>query len=292
MSISGGYSNETMDLLFERASCRNFADREIPADVMYRVLEAGTHAPTAGNLQPYSIIKIENDETKRKLAELAGGQAFVGHAAVDLVFCIDWRRIERWAEFEIAPFTSTSSFRNFWYSFQDTVICAQTICTAADSVGLGSVYVGLILESLVELRELLELPPRVLPVVLLCLGYPAARPRPARKLGVDVVVHDEKYSELADTDLADAFDEKYQGREREITPERLERITQVCREVHGEAFTQACLERIRENGHINAAQTYFALIYSANTLPLGNENFLKIIEQLGFDWFKEYHPPG
>ena len=55
---------------------------------------------------------------------------------------------------EAAPFTATDSFRMFWISFQDTVICAQNIVTAADSEGLGSVYVGLVLECFIELREM------------------------------------------------------------------------------------------------------------------------------------------
>jgi len=289
--LNGQYENQALELLFERSSCRNLSQRKIPPEVLKRVLAAGTHAPTAGNLQPYSIIKIEDEQRKRRLVELAGGQAFVASAAVDLIFCIDWRRLERWAELEVAPFTSTSSFRNFWYSFQDTIICAQNVCTAADSLGLGSVYVGLILESLVELREMLQLPKRVLPVVLLCLGYPASRPKPATKLGTDVVVHQEVYRELPDEELVAAFDRKYKGRQREINSERLDKVARVCRNVQGEKFAEKCLARIRQNGHINAVQTYFALHYCADTLPLGNENFLKIIEQFGFDWFKEYRPP-
>ncbi len=292
MPHDGGYSNPTLELLLARASCRSFAGRPIPEDVLRSVLEAGVHAPTAGNLQPYSIIKIENVENRQRLTQLCGRQPFIAGAPVGLLFCIDWHRTQRWTQFEIAPYTAASSFRCFWLAFQDTVIAAQNICTAADSVGLGSVYVGMVMECFSELHEMMNLPNGVLPVVLLCLGYPAKKADPARKLGIDVVVHDETYREIDDEELADAFDEKYRGREREITQNRLDKIYQVCLEVHGEEFAEECLDRIRANGYIGAAQTYFGLLYSANTIPRGNEQFLKTIEALGLDCFKEYHPPG
>ena len=61
------YANETVRLLFERSSCRSFLDKTIPQEVLNAVLEAGTHSASAGNLQPYSIIKIENLENRLKL---------------------------------------------------------------------------------------------------------------------------------------------------------------------------------------------------------------------------------
>lgn len=176
ISPNDKYPNQTLKLLVERASCRSFSDKKVSPDVLQLIFAAGVHAPTGGNLQPYSIIKIENDETKQKLAEM-GEQGIIGKAPVLLLFCIDWRRIERWAKLEVAPFTATSSFRHFWISFQDTIICAQNICTAADSLGLGSVYIGTILEFFTDIRDMFQLPKGIFPVVLLCLGYPKVKPR-------------------------------------------------------------------------------------------------------------------
>jgi FMN reductase [NAD(P)H] len=291
MTVPPGYLNPTLELLFERASCRDFSNRSIPPEVLQPVLEAGTHAPTGGNLQPYSIILIEKPETRQRLAQLSGGQQFVAEAPVNLLFCIDWHRLRRWAKLEVAPFTATSSFRQFWISFQDTVICAQTICTAAESVGLGSIYVGTIMESFAEVGQLCRLPEGVFPVVLVCLGYPASKPDPAEKLGVPTVVHEETYQELEDSQLLAAFEQKYRGRQRETTKERIETIEKVCREAHGKAFVKQCVDKIRQNGYISPAQTYFGLHYCANTMPEGNQHFLELMQQQGFDWFKDYQSP-
>ena len=288
-SVRGDYPNETIRLLMERASCRNFADRPIPEDVLNSILAAGTHAPTGGNLQPYSIIKIESRKTSANLAEMCG-QGFIAKAAVNLLFCIDWHRLQRWAELETAPFTAYQSFRHFWISFQDTLICAQNICTAADAMGLGSVYIGTIMEFVRETREMFGLPRGVLPVVLLCLGYPASQTMVRRKLGCDAIVHNEEYKEMTDDDLKEAFGEKYHQAKIELTEERLERMREVCTKVHGQAFAEQCVARIRENGYINVAQRYFGLHYAADIMPENNEEFMAAIKEAGFAWFEKFSP--
>ncbi|UCD18315.1 MAG: nitroreductase family protein [Candidatus Zixiibacteriota bacterium] len=265
-------------------------DKKIPPDVMQLVLEAGIHAPTGGNLQPYSIVKSENKETNKKLAKLCGEQPWIADAPVNLLFCIDWRRLKRWAQLEIAPFTGTSAFRNFWITFQDVIICAQNICTAADSLGLGSVYIGTVLECFPELRGMFELPAGVFPVVLLCIGYPKQRPLPRRKLGVDVIVHDGKYREIEDRKILKAYKQKYRSWKLEITEERLERIAHVCRVVHGDRFAEKCIEKIRQQGYISPVQHYFGLHYPADLLPEGNDDYLRLMEESGFHWFKKYTP--
>ncbi|NQU21685.1 MAG: nitroreductase family protein [Candidatus Nealsonbacteria bacterium] len=283
--------NPTIDALLSRASCRDFVDKEIPPDVLRRVLEAGIHAPTAGNLQPVSIIKVVRPETKQKLAELNGGQKCVADAAVDLVFCIDWHRLARWAELEAAPFVGTRSFRHFWFSIQDTIICAQTVCTAAESVGLGAVYVGMVVESITETRELLQLPEGVVPVVLLSLGYPATKSKPARKLGVDLIVHDETYRDPDDAELVAAMDAKYEGHCLEATQPRVARIAEVCHRIHGAEFSQACFERIQQRGVINQAQIYFGLLYSADEALACNDKLFASIARAGCEWFERCLPP-
>jgi len=290
-NIKDRHSNQTMKLLIERASCRDFSERKIPPDILWLIIEAGIHAPTGGNLQPYSIIEIKDDDTKQKLAEL-GIQSFIVKAPVALLFCIDWHRMERWASLEVAPFTATNSFPHFWISFIDTVICAQNICTAADSMGLGSVYIGTIINLLNDIRDMFKLPKGVFPVILVCMGYPTVRPQPRKKLGIDMVVHSEWYHKPQDEELTTAFNKKYRDyREKfEITEERLGMILEVCKEVHGEEFAKKCVGRIKENGHINTAQYYFGLHYRANALPAKNDAFLRLMEEFGFDWFKKYHP--
>jgi FMN reductase [NAD(P)H] len=283
-----GCPNETMKILMERASCRNFSRKKIPTRLLNLILSAGTHAATGGNLQPYSIIKILNEKTRKKLARYCG-QRFISQAPVSLLFCIDWHRLKKWSELETAPFTATSSFRHFWISFQDTVICAQSVCTAADACGMGSVYIGTVLEFFPLLKKMFKLPAGVFPVVLLCLGYPASKLVPRRKLGIDVIVHAERYRKLPPEKIIAAYSEKYPFK-IEITRDRLALIKKVCTETMGSEFAERCLRRIRRNSFINPAQRYFGLHYIANLMPEGNDKYLKIMEKFGFEWFKKYVP--
>lgn len=285
--VNGAYPNKTIELLYERASCRSFGEEPIPDETLDVVLAAAAHAATGGNLQPYSIIKVLDSEVRQRLMALCGDQPFIGQAPVSLVFCIDFRRLERWAALEKAPFSARRAFRHFWISFQDVVICAQTVCTAANAMGLGAVYVGTVLECLEELRDLLELPKGVFPVVMVCLGYPRGQLVPKQKLGVDVVVHDEVYREMTDEELLRAYDEKYGGQTFEATPERVDSIARACREVHGDDYAEEFLARVRRDGHLNTAQRVFGLNYPADEMPRRNRCIMSAARNAGLDWFDQ-----
>jgi nitroreductase len=284
------YANETIRLLIERSSCRSFSDKKIPDDVLATILDAGIHAASGGNLQPLSIIKITDESAKAELARLNEDQLFIKTAPVNLLFCIDWRRIMRWTALEHAPCSAQNSFRHFWISFQDTIIAAQNICTAADALGLGSVYVGTVLECFRETKALLKIPDGVFPVVLLSLGYPKFRPAPKKKLSREAIVHDGFYRDLPDPELLAAFEAKYPDWKMEITPEKLEQIAKVCKTVHGSAFAETCIASIQKQGYINAAQNYFGLHYCADEMPKRNDEFLAIIKEFGFGWFEPFKP--
>ena len=284
------HANETIKLLLERSSSRKFLDKKVPADILHTILSAGVHAPTGGNLQPYSIIRIEDPAVRKKLAKINLNQPYVEAAPVSLLFCIDWRRLRRWADLEVAPFSATSSFRHFWISFQDTVIAAQNISTAADALGLGSVYIGTVLECFREIRDMFDLPDEVFPVVLLCIGYPEKRAEPRNKLPVEVVVHDEKYRDLPDEELLEAYRVKYKDTTFTVSDDLLDKISRACRAVGGEVLEKKCMESIGAAGHIKMAQRYFGTHYEAGEMARGNEQYIKIMEDFGFNWFKEFIP--
>lgn len=282
--MSKQYSNETMKLLYERASCRTFKDIPIPDDLLNEVIEAGLHGATGGNLQPYSIIKITREEAKKSLVDECGMQAIVKNAPVDLLFCIDIRRIKRWAEACNAPFTALNSYRHFWIAFQDTIICAQNICTAADSVGLGSVYIGTVESCFNELKTIFNIPEGVFPVVLLSLGYPAQYPAPAKKLGIEVVVHDGEYKDLPIDELNKLQDIKYDNRRFPISDTNISGIHKVAYDIGGKEYADEMIRKIKEAGYINMAQRYFGLHYTANDMCTGNKEFLETLRNYGFTW--------
>ena len=286
MTAKTKYENETVELLLERASCRSFSKKKISKKTAGIILEAGTKAATGGNLQPYSIIRTRSVENMKKIAELCG-QKFLADAPMHLLFCIDWRRNKRWASLEMAPFSANNSFRHFWISFQDTIICAQNICTAADSLGLGSVYIGTIIDCLPDIKKIFALPEGVMPVVLLALGYPKVKPLPRKKLSLDMIVHDERYRDMEEDKLLKAFDKKYEGQKIQMTDENMKKMYKVCKAVEGEKFAKKAIERIKEKGYITPVQRYFGLHYRADEMAAGNDKLMRVIGNFGFGWFKD-----
>ena len=256
---------------------------------MELIIEAGCHCATGGNLQPYSIIKIRDRKIATRLAKLCD-QDFIARAPVNLLFCIDWHRLKQWADLEQAPFTATDSFRHFWISFQDTVICSQSVCIAADAVGLGSVYIGTVLEIFPLLKKMFRLPRGVFPVVLVCLGYPRGKPVPRRKLGPGIIAHDERYHKLSAQELRSAFADKYPGYRLEPTTDRLKAYYRTAKKAHGPAFAKKTLARVKAQGYINMVQRYFGLHYVADRMPMGNEKYMKLFKDFGFGWFEKFKP--
>ncbi|BES63714.1 hypothetical protein SANA_01530 [Gottschalkiaceae bacterium SANA] len=278
------YSNETMKLLYERSSIRVFEDRPIPPEVMEEVLLAGLHGATGGNLQPYAIIQIESEEKKKELMDTGEMQPLVGKAPTNLLFCVDWRRIGRWAHASNAPFIATKSFRHFWIAFQDTIIAAQNICTAADSVGLGSVYIGTVESCFMELKQIFKLPEGVFPIVLLSMGYPAQPIKIAPKLGTEIMVHKEVYKDLPIETLVQAQEEKYDHKTFPVSIQNLSSIKEVAFDLGGKEYEEKLEKSIMDAGSINMAQRYFGLHYKANWSANGNMDLIHALKAYGFPW--------
>ena len=278
------YSNETMRLLYERASCRSFLHKEVPRELLNEIIEAGIHAASGGNLQPYSIINITKEETKKALVEKCDIQPIVTNAPVNLLFCIDWRRTQRWAEASNAPYVATKSYEHFMIAFEDAIICAQNVCTAADSVGLGSVYIGTVISVLKEMKELFDLPEGVFPVVLLSLGYPTKYPEPAKKLGIEGIVHEDKYVELPIEKIMELQNEKYNNKTFPASEANIAQIWEVANDIGGKDYADNMTKSIKEAGFINMAQRYFGLHYCANQLCLRNEELKRYMLENNFTW--------
>ena len=280
--------NPTIELLMNRASVRRFSDRSIEHDVLETIIEAGTHAPTGG-LQPYSVIVVEDRETRQRIFDLDGvGQKQIVNAPANLVFCVDMRRNARWAALEEAPFTATDSFEEWWIAVQDAVIFAQTVTVAAEALGLGTVYIGTVYWYFDRLRELLELPTGVFPVVLLCLGYPKdERPKPRRKLPPAVVAHRGRYHDPTDDELLAVMKAKHQGT-IEASTERVDEIATVSRKVGGVDAERRFRARVTERGHLSPVQFIYGVPYRADHAVEHNDRCLEALESAGFGWFKRF----
>ncbi len=199
--------NEVIKQLIERKSVRVFTDREIGAKEKEIILEAAVNAPTAGNQQLYTIIDVTDPELKAQLSITCDNQSFITEAKMVLVFCADCRK---WYD---AFLTAGCEPRlpaagDLMLAVSDTNIAAQNAVVAAQSLGIGSCYIGDVMENCEKQRELLCLPEYVFPAAMLVFGYPTeqqtTRPKPAR-VAMKHIVHENAYRRMDAQELEEMF---------------------------------------------------------------------------------------
>ncbi len=151
---------ELLRAVMDRRSIRSYQARAVEPDKLERVLDAGRHAPSASNQQPWRIVVVTDAATRKKLAVAARDQKFVGEAPVVLVGCaIKSDRVMTCGQ-HCYPI--------------DLAICMTTMSLAATAEGLGTCWIGAFFED--KVKEVLGIPPEVRVVELMPLGYPAEHP--------------------------------------------------------------------------------------------------------------------
>ena len=199
--------NEVIRQLIDRKSMRVYTEQEIsPADKAL-ILKAAAEAPTAGNQQLYTILDITDQKIKDRLVETCDHQGMIGEAKMVLVFCADCKK---WYDAYLATGCEPRkpSIGDLMLAVSDTMIAAQNAVTAAESLGIGSCYIGDVMENCAEQRELLQLPEFVFPVGMLIFGYPTQqqkdRPKPER-VEQKFIVHENGYRPLSDEELEEMW---------------------------------------------------------------------------------------
>lgn len=175
--------NETLRQCAARKSVRVFTEQPVAPEEKQAILEAAFQAPTAGCQQLYTILDITDPARKARLAELCDHQPFIARAPLVLVFLADCHRWpEAYRAAGCAPRPAGPG--DLLLAVADACIAAQNAVVAAESLGLGSCYIGDVLEHCEQLRAELKLPDTVLPAAMLVFGRPTLqqqqRQKPAR----------------------------------------------------------------------------------------------------------------
>lgn len=197
--------NQTLELINSRKSVRVYEDREIGAEEKRLILNAALQAPTAGNMTLYTILDITEQSIKDRLAVTCDNQPFIAKAKMVLVFCADY---QRWYDSFCRHVDEVRKpdIGDMMLAQADTFIAAQSAVLAAESLGIGSCYIGDITENFEIHKELLKLPKYVVPCCMLCFGYPTEqqkrREKPLR-FRVEDIVHENGY----DTEKCAAMDD-------------------------------------------------------------------------------------
>lgn len=187
--------NQTIEVLKQRKSVRVYTNQEISAEDKRIILDAALQAPSAGNMTLYTILDITDQALKDALAKSCDNQPFIASGKMVLVFCADYKRwYDVFCKYEDSVRKPAEG--DLFLAQADTLIAAQNAAIAAESLGIGSCYIGDVTENFEYHRELLKLPEYVVPTCMLVLGYPteqqANRPKPPR-FTIDSIVHENGY---------------------------------------------------------------------------------------------------
>lgn len=185
-------TNEVTNLLKSHRSIRRYTDEPIPDEILQDILTCGQWAPSSHNVQAYSIIVVKNPEIKEQLSEVCRSQIWVKTCPVFLVFCVDFFRHKLVSEMHSSNF-EIKEVENVLVGAVDTALVLQNVLIAARSYGLSGVPMGGIRLNPTKVVELLDLPELTIPLIGLCLGYPADEPWQKPRLPQRIVVHNETY---------------------------------------------------------------------------------------------------
>lgn len=192
----------TIDLLPSHRSIRHFTDKPISAAQREAIIASAQAASSSSFLQCSSIIRITDPALREQLVTLSGGQKHVAQAAEFWVFCADFNR-----HLQICPQAQLGLAEQLLLGVVDTAMMGQNAMVAAESLGLGGVYIGGIRNNIEAVTGLLKLPAHVLPLFGLCLGWPADDPGVKPRLPASLVVHENQYQAVDAAELA-RYDEE------------------------------------------------------------------------------------
>lgn len=189
--------NDTLNVLKQHRSIRRFSGQPVEQTLVQDIVRCGQHAASSSHIQACTVIQISDPHLRDKIAHLAGDQEYIRSAGAFLVFCADLHRAARIGSRENQTFVAGMT-EHFIIATVDVSLFAQNCVTAAESMGLGTCYIGAVRNHPQEISDLLHLPEQVYPVFGLCIGYPDQNPDLKPRLPLSVVLKENSYDDTRD----------------------------------------------------------------------------------------------
>ncbi len=206
-------ASDVLALQLAHRSVRKFTSRPVTDDELTALVAAAQSASTSSNLQPWSVVAIRDPDRKARLAALANHQQFINQAPLFLVWIADLGRARRLAERSGRPLDGADYLESTLIAFIDTALAAQNAVVAAESLGLGAVFVGAIRNHPEEVAAELGLPQHAVATFGLAVGSPDPTEQAGIKprLPQPAVLHHERYGAVSADAHIPAYDERLSG---------------------------------------------------------------------------------
>jgi nitroreductase/FMN reductase [NAD(P)H] len=201
---------------------RRFLPRAVEPQLMRLLCACALSAPSKSDLQQADIVVVRDQAKQRTIAALIPDMPWIADAPVFLVFLADASRLPTIARLRNKPFPN-DHLDLFFNAVVDSAIVLTTFMRAAAAVGLGCCPISAIRDRADVVSDLLALPPRVVPVAGLCVGWPAEEGHVTPRLGLAATLHEDRYQEGDLAQQIDAYDRRREERRpyrRQRAPER------------------------------------------------------------------------
>ncbi len=200
--------NDVIASLLNHRSVRGYISKPVPNGTLETMIAAAQSAATSSNLQTWSVVAVNDPATRAEFAKIANNQQHIVECPVFLAFCADISRNERLAGVERTKLESLPYVETFLVAAIDAALAAQNAVVAAESLGLSTVYIGAMRNNVQRVAELLALPPGVVCVFGLCVGYPkpGAESSVKPRLAQSAILFHEHYDASRDEEHRKAYD--------------------------------------------------------------------------------------
>src|SRR5579883_2107892 len=201
--------NSSLTTLLSHRSVRAYLSQPLPSGTLETLIASAQSAATSSNLQTWSVIAVEDQKRKERLSQLANGQAHIQQCPLFLVWLADLARLRYLTEQRGLPHEGLNYLEMFLMAAIDASLAAQNAVIAAESLGLGTVYIGAMRNRPEEVAAELGLPKHVFAVFGLCIGYPNLEKKAAIKprLPQEAVLHRETYNLETQATAINHYDE-------------------------------------------------------------------------------------
>ncbi|VWX55072.1 NADPH-dependent oxidoreductase [Novosphingobium sp. 9U] len=209
--------NETLDTIVSHRSVRAYLPDAVPDGTVELLVAAAQSAASSSNLQPWSVIAVEDPARKARLAALAGNQKQILQAPLFLLWIVDHERLHEVGDRVGTPARALHFLESFLLGAVDTSLAAQNAVVALEAIGLGSCYIGGIRNKPAEVAAELGLPPHAFALFGLTVGHPdpvapaSVKPR----LPQEAVLFRERYGAQRSAEPIAAYDVRLRSFQRE-----------------------------------------------------------------------------
>lgn len=200
--------NDTLALLAAHRTVRNYKPDPLPDGMLETLVFAAQSAASSSNLQAWSVVAVTDPARKAVLAEITGGQKHILQAPVILIWVADLSRLKALSTARERAGEGLDYLEMATVGIVDAALAAQNAVIAAESLGLGTVYIGAMRNDPERVAQLINLPPMSFGVFGLCVGYPSetvvtgVKPR----LPQSAVLHRESYQGQPDSATIARYD--------------------------------------------------------------------------------------